>query len=193
VRRLRGQEGFSLVELVAAMFVLGILFAIFATVFGSAIRHDTQIEGQTLFQSEARGAVDRLARDFRQASNTDASVSRIATMTSTQLTFYSPDAATPFHLRELSYRVAGGELDRQIAFSTNTGGPPWTMGSFSPWSKEVGNVASTTAFTYLDANGAVTAVPASVASVVVSLTLATVLSPTRQFTYSATVTLRTSQ
>jgi hypothetical protein len=66
------------------------------------------------------------------------------------------------------------------------------MGSFSPWSKEVANVASTTAFTYYDSDGAVTTVPANVATVVVSLTLATAMEPGRTFTYTSTVTMRTT-
>ena len=187
------EEGFTLVELLASMIVMGLLFAAFSTMFGSAIHHDAQIEGETLFQTEARAAVDRLARDLRQASTNDSSTARIVTMTASALTFYSPDAVTPYHLREISYRVASGELDRQIAISANTGGPPWTMGSFSTWAEQVGSVANTSAFTYLDSSGIVTTSAASVSAIVISLTLATVVSSTRQFTYSTSVTLRTAQ
>ena len=189
----RREDGFTLVELLAVMVVMGLLFAAFSLVFASTVHNNAQVQDEALFQTEARAAVDRLARDLRQASTNDPSTQRIVTMTGSQLTFYSPDGATPYHLRELSYRVSGGELDRQAAFSTNTGGPPWTMGSFSAWSKLVGSVVNTSPFTYLDANGAVTATPANVDTVQISLTLETVVSPVRQFTYSTSVTLRASQ
>jgi prepilin-type N-terminal cleavage/methylation domain-containing protein len=188
----RREGGFTMVELLASMIVLGILFSAFSIVFSSTIHNNAQVEGQTLFQTEARAALDRLVRDLRQSSTGDSSTARIAAMSGSTLTFYTPDSATPYHLREISYRVAGGELDRQIATSTNTGGPPWTMGAFSPWSKQVGSITNTTAFTYLDANGAVTTAPASVQSIAVSLTLATIVAASRQFTYSTSVTLRTA-
>jgi prepilin-type N-terminal cleavage/methylation domain-containing protein len=195
VSRLRREDGFTLVELLAAMFALGLLFSAFSLVFASVIHNQAQVQNEALFQEEARTALDRLARDLRQASTNDSSTQRIVTMTSSQLTFYAPDSAstTTYHLREISYRVAGGELDRQMAWSTNTNGPPWTMGSFGTWAKQVGNVVSTAAFTYLDSSGNVTTTAANVDTVQISLTLATVPSSGRQFTYSTSVTLRASQ
>ena len=50
-----------LVELVTAMAVLGIFFAAFATVVGSAIHHGSDIQEQAVSQTEVRAAVDVLA------------------------------------------------------------------------------------------------------------------------------------
>ena len=59
-RRLRAEDGVSLIEMLISMAVLGVFFAVFATVVGSSIRHGSEIQEQAVLQTEVRAAVDSL-------------------------------------------------------------------------------------------------------------------------------------
>jgi hypothetical protein len=146
---------------------------------------------ESALQGEVRSAVDRMAHDLRQAHTGDSS-SPIETMTSTQVTFLSLDDAEPYHVRRVSYRLSGGQVDRALAFSTNTGGPPWTIPALGSWVKLLGDVKNSAAFTYLDANGVSTTNPLAVKTVVVTLVVATKGRSARQLTYKEGVTLRSA-
>lgn len=191
-RTLRSEEGFTVMELMVSIAVLGIFFAAFSTVVSSAIRHGSEVQEQAVLQTEVRAAVDSLVADLRQATIAgDTSLSRISTATGTQITFLSPDRAQPMHLRRISYRVTGGELQRALATSTNTAAP-WSIPSLGAWSRRTGSVVTTgiPVFSYLDASGASTSVAANVRTVRIRVVLATATSPSRQFVYDTRVTLR---
>ena len=155
LRRVRRENGFSLIEQVTTMAVLSIFLAAVALVLSNAIKSSSAVEDQGTNQTEVRGAVDALASDLRQAYTDSAITSSIVTWTGTQLEFYSPDRLTPFHLRRLSYRLSGGTIQRAQAISTNTGGPPWSgvaSGNLGAYATLVRNVKNTTVFSYLQAD-----------------------------------------
>jgi prepilin-type N-terminal cleavage/methylation domain-containing protein len=189
---LGGEDGFTLVEMLTAMTVFSILIAVFATTFGSAIRHSDEIEEQSNLQVETRAAITFLSQDLRQVYDGDANVltSPIESIGPTQITFLTPDRATPFHMRRLSYRLTGGQFERAMATSSDTDGYPWSIPALGSYRKLVGSVANATAFTYKDAAGLTTAVPANVRTVHVTLTVATNTTPARQYTYQTNVSLR---
>jgi len=200
--RLDDERGMTLPELLVAMVLFGILSAAFALVISSTITHSAVITNETVLQAQARNALNQLVKDLREAtvsSSTDTSpfVTVGGVMASTTLTFYAPDETysagnpTTYHLREISYRVSGGQLQRASAVSTNTNGPPWTMPALGSWVPLVDGVTDADAFAYYDGNQppGITNSPAAVRSIVVTLTLG-VTGTTVQYTYSSSATIR---
>jgi prepilin-type N-terminal cleavage/methylation domain-containing protein len=185
----RQERGLTLIEMIVSMVVLGILFAAAFPLFGSTIRHSGEVEKRTVLQSELRGGVDRLTSDLRQAYTGD-STSVIESLGSTQVTFFSPDRLQPFHLRRIAYRVSGGWLERAVAISTDTDGPPWVLPSLGPWTRVVGSITDPAVFTFQDDSGNTTTNPASVRNVGIRLVVATPTAPTRTLTYQTNVNLR---
>ena len=192
-RRLRSESGFTVIEMMVSMMVLGFFFASFATVIGSSIVHGTEIQEQAVLQTEVRAAVDSLVADVRQASVAgDTSLARISTATSTQLTFLSPDRAQPMRLRRIAYQVTGGQLQRAIARSTNTSAP-WTIPTLSAWSAPLVRSIVTTGtpvFRYYDAAGAATTVAANIRTVRIRITVAPATAQNSALSYETRVSLR---
>jgi prepilin-type N-terminal cleavage/methylation domain-containing protein len=189
---LRREHGFTVVELLMSLVIIGIVFAVFSMVISTSVRDSGEVREDAVLQGEVRAAVDRLARDLRQAYTGD-TTSPLETMTATQITFLSPDRATPFHNRRISYRLVTGKLERAQAISSNTNGPPWTIPALGSYVQELGSVTSTTAFAYYDLTGAVATAPGDVDSVTVTVKVATNTNKTREFTYSTSIALRTNQ
>ena len=186
----RGQSGFTLTEMLVAMIFIGVLFAVFATVVSSTIRHNDEIEEQTVLQAESRAAIDQIAQDLRAAYTGDDTVAPIESLSATQVTFLSANRTTPMHLRRVSYRLSGGTLQRRQAISSDTDGAPWVIPALPSWETRVQRVVNSTVFTYYDEDGVVTNVPANVATVGITVKVATATSSTRQFTYQSSVSLR---
>ena len=65
------QRGFTLIEVLSAMAVFGIVLATFAMVMQSAIRHSGEVEQQSNLQIEARTAITTMSQDLRQAYDGD--------------------------------------------------------------------------------------------------------------------------
>ena len=198
LRRLRGEEsGFSLIEMVAAMAVLAVLFAIYSLILSNTIRDSSTVEDQSSAQTEVRAAIDGLAQDLRQAYTGDSSMSQVVAITGTTLTFYSPDRQTPFHLREIDYQLTGGKLQRRVALSTNTGSYPWTFGAFTSWVTVSSRITSASIFTgkYLDSSGNVvtTSTPSLVSGVWVAVAISPRGSQGRTYTYSTSASVRAAQ
>lgn len=200
LRRLRDDEGgFTLVEMVAAIAVLGILFAIYSLVLSGTIRSSSTVEDQGVAQAEVRSAVDGLAQDFRQGYTGDSSgtLTPIGAISGTTLTFYSPDRQTPFHLRQIQYQLTGGQLQRRVALSTNTNGYPWTFGPFTNWATVASNVTNSTVFVgkYLNTSGSVvtTTTPSQVSGLWITVTISPRGSQGRNYTYSSSASVRAAQ
>ena len=151
------------------MAVFSILVAAFAQLLGTTVIRSGRTQEQSTLQTEVRAGVDTLASDLRQAlcNNTTPPVTVAGP---SQITFYTPDRLTPYHLRQVSYRLSGGSLQRAFATSTNTGGPPWTMPALGGWATLVGSITNANPFTYYDATNTVTTTAANVARVDVTLT-----------------------
>jgi prepilin-type N-terminal cleavage/methylation domain-containing protein len=189
--RLTNESGFTLVEMIAAIAVLSVLVAMFAELLSVTVARSGRTQEQSSLQTEARAALNGFASDMRQALCNNTTVP-VTTATSTQVTFTSPDRLTPYHLRQVSYRLSGGSFQRALATSTNTGGPPWTLPALGGWQTVAGSVTNATAFTYRDASDVVTTTPASVARVDVTLSLTPNASPgDGATTYTQSVNLRT--
>jgi len=193
-RRLRlRQDGFTLIELLEAMALLGIMTATVALVLTSMVRQGSDVQEHNLIQTELRPAVDRIAQDLRQASAGEG-VSPIESIGNTDLTLLSPDRAEPFHVRRIAYRVSGNRLERAVATSTDTDGPPWiipALGGWEPQSDAI--VVNPVVFTYFDSAGAATTVPANVRSVGIRVVVELATQPGRQTTYETSATVRPTQ
>ena len=187
-------DGFTLVELVVSMVLIGAVFTIFSITMSSTIRNSTEVQEDSVLQGEVRATVDAMAKDLRQAY-TGNGTPALEFMSGTQIQFLSPDRLTPFHLRRISYRLASGRIERASATSTNTTQPPWTFPSLSPYATQVGSVVNSTVFTYYNSADppVQTAVAGDVASVTITVTVATPQSPNRKFTYATSVALRVPQ
>ncbi len=191
-RRLRSESGISIIEMLTSMAVLGVFFAVFATVVGSSISHSSTIQEQAVLQTEVRAAADTLVADLRQATIAgDTSLTRISTATPTQLTFLSPDRLQPMHLRRIAYQVSGGQLQRALATSTNTA-KPWSLPGLGAWSTVARGIVTTgtPVFTYYDSTGATTTVAANVRAVRIRITVAPVSNANELLSYETRVNLR---
>jgi len=196
--RIRAQQGgFTLVELLSAMSVFGIVLATFAMVMSSAIRHSGEVEQQSNQQLEARTAITTMSQDLRQVYDGDSNLatSPIQSIFANQITFLSPDRQLPFHLRRITYRLQGTTLERATLISTDTDGYPWSgisasPSAFKPVVRDVANSGTQPVFRYLDANGVVTSNPLNIATVELQVVVATKTSPTQKYTYKSSVTVR---
>ena len=193
--RLRNDGGFTLVEMVVVLAVLGVVIGSFEVIFSSSLRHVGQIQEQTTLQTQVRSAVDTMARDLRQAYSGTA-ISPIESASATAIQFLSPDRALPFHVRRIAYRLNGGWLERAETTSTDTDGAPWTLAWLTPaagdWVRVVDSVKNASPFSYLDVNNVATTTASAVRTITVTVALATKTSTARQFTYTTSTTLRTT-
>ena len=191
-RLIRRDEGMTIVEMLSAMAVFSIVLAGFAMVLSSAIRHSHEVEEQTNLQVEARSAIAFVSSDLRQVYDGDADVatSPIESISPTQITFLSPDRAQPFHLRRVSYRLSSGEFQRAFATSSDTDGAPWSIPALGSYQKVIGSVVNGAVFTYKKADGTTATSPVDVKTIDVTLTVSTGTSPTRQYTYRTSTTVR---
>jgi prepilin-type N-terminal cleavage/methylation domain-containing protein len=189
----RCERGFTLIELLVAMILMGLLAALFSTVISSAVQHGGEVEAKSVLQAEVRASVERLAQDLRQAYSGQDGVSPIESMSASAVQFLSPDRAEPFHLRRIGYQATGSQFQRRFATSTDTDGAPWVWPALGGWATEVRSLASTSVFTYLDANGVATASPAAVETVVIRVVVRPYESRGRQYVYETSVTLRADQ
>jgi prepilin-type N-terminal cleavage/methylation domain-containing protein len=188
---LRREDGFTLVEMLAAIAVLTLLLAMFAELLSVTVTRSGRSREQGTLQTEARGSLDEFTVDLRQAI-CNGTTSPVTTATANQITFTSPDKATPYHLRQVSYQLNGSNFQRAFSTSTNTGGPPWTLPAFGPWQTLVGSITSSSPFTYYDSSGAVTTDPLAVARVDLSISITPKSSPgDGATTYTQTANLRT--
>jgi prepilin-type N-terminal cleavage/methylation domain-containing protein len=191
--RLRAESGFTLIECLVTIAIMGIVMSVFGQMLLTTSKTSSRVEEQSSLQNEVRVAADRLTMDLRQATNANGT-SPVESLGPTSLTFLSPDRVTPFHLRRITYRLSGGQLERSVAMSTDTDGWPWiwpaTAATFYP---EVGSVTSTSIFTFYDANGNVTTDPTAVRSARLSITVAPRQQQGGSASYSTLVTIRTLQ
>jgi prepilin-type N-terminal cleavage/methylation domain-containing protein len=187
------ERGFTTTELLIAMVVMAVILTGFTQMLMTSSKTSNRVTEQAMLQNEVRVAVDRLTTDLRSATNANGT-SPIESLSSTALTFASPDTGTPFHLRRISYRFGGGKLDRSTTYSTDTDGWPWVWPAASGASVEqLGSITNAAVFTFYDANGAQTTDPNVVRSVRVSVTVAPAQAQGGSAAYSALVSIRTLQ
>ena len=191
--RLSSEQGFTLIELVISMVLIGIIFAIFSITMGATIRTSSEVQENSVLQGEVRATVDAMAKDLRQAYTGNGNPG-IEKMLPAEIQFLSPDRATPFHLRRINYKLQSGKIRRASSVSTNTGSAPWTFpASLSAFQDQFGSVVNTTVFRYYDAAGVAATQTSDIASVSITITVANPASPSRQFTYATSVAMRVAQ
>jgi type II secretory pathway pseudopilin PulG len=195
--RIRDESGFMLIELLTATILMTVLISAFSALAVVLVNRNGTITQQAVLATEARTALDSMASEIRGATCNNLTAP-VTTATTTQLVFYTPDRAQPYHLQQITYNLSGGSLTRQLAKSTNTGGPPWTMGSALPAQKVARLATNTTVFRYYDSTGAQLSAPVSaanlpnIAKVTVTLTvLPTASHGTGSLTAQSSATLRT--
>jgi prepilin-type N-terminal cleavage/methylation domain-containing protein len=190
---LRDEHGFTVIEMMATMAVMGIVIAAFGQMLITSSKVSSRVEEQATLQNDVRAAVDRLTTDLRQATNANGT-SPVESVSSTTVTFDSPDRMTPFHLRRISYRLTGGRLERSSTTSTDSDGWPWVWpAATAAWVPEIGSVTNAAAFTFYDATGAVTTDPTVVRSARVSITVGPRQAQGGSAAYNALVGIRTLQ
>jgi MSHA biogenesis protein MshO len=122
---MRRVEGFSLLELIMVIVILGILAAFVGPVLFNAIRAYDQAQKGVQTQAKMRYAVERLSRELREIrrQTTDAALLDITSMTATSLAFFKTDS-TPVVIA-----VAGNQVN--LAYSTVSAMLTDQLGSFS--------------------------------------------------------------
>jgi prepilin-type N-terminal cleavage/methylation domain-containing protein len=211
LRRLRDDNGFTLIELIVSLPMLLILLLGLTTVMIQLTRSSTKTQAQAALQSDAREALSVLAGDIRQGFMGDGS-DPIMAASATSITFGSPDryptatvgtSVSSFHLRRITYTLSNGILQRQSTASTNTfpTAPPWTWPAQNGAVTTVmGSITNTDVFSYYTESGAQTTPPTPLAfpitdtsgvrAVGIKLTLSTGGSQAKTFTFTQTVALR---
>jgi prepilin-type N-terminal cleavage/methylation domain-containing protein len=187
---LRAAGGFTLIELLVAMAVLSIAIPVFAVFISTTYIQSSRTMSQSALQTQTRAVVDTLVSDLRQAYYGDTTTSPIVSISPTAVTFYAPDRAQPFHLREIAYQLSGGKLQRAFGVSSNTNGPPWTGITFGAWMTQLDNVTNTTVFTYQDADGNTTTDPAQVKRITVQVRAKPNSSHAATASYQSSATIR---
>ena len=167
--RHRGQDGFTLTELLIGVVIGTIfMFAIYGF-YDSSLSSETTQQGQVLAQDQARDALNQLSSQLREAVSPDDGITPpIVSLTPTQIEFYADMSRSPTELtpkpQEFLYQVSGGALVREI--STPVGAaPPYSYGAFSGPETLIGSVANSSGTPMFSAaNAAGTALPATMST-----------------------------
>lgn len=122
---MRRVEGFSLLELILVIAILGVLAAFVGPVVFNAMRSYDQMQRGVQTQAKMRYAIERMAREIREVRRqvTDATFPDVSSMTATSLAFVKSDG-TP-----VAIGVAGNQLN--LAYSTVSAVLTDQLGSFS--------------------------------------------------------------
>ena len=189
LRAFRSEAGVTLTELIVTIALMAILGAGFTAATQMTSHWSTELQDEAVSQNEIRASFERLVQDLRQAYVGDGS-SPVEVMQPNQITFLSPDRATPFHLRRISYRLQGGRLERAMATSTDTDGAPWAIPALGTWQKQIGGVVNTALFVYRDENGAPTTDPEALRTIDVTLRVKAPSGGITRLTYKTSVSVR---
>ena len=168
---MRRIEGFSLLELVMVIAILGVLAAFVGPVVFNAMRSYDQTQRGVQTQAKMRYAIERMAREIREIRRqvTDATLPDVSSMTTNSLAFVKSNGTS------VAIGVAGNQIN--LAYSTVSAILTDQLGSFS--------------LSYFQPDGATVAASASsLAFVQISMTLS---EGTNLFSAQARVDLKNAQ
>jgi Tfp pilus assembly protein PilW len=148
---LRSEGGFMLVELLIAAIMISIVMGSFVALFVMVQSRTNTMQNQAVLVAQARPVLDTMAAQL-QAAVCNGTTQPITAASGTQVTFTTPDRQQPYHLQQITYSLAGGVLSQQIAQSTNTNGPPWTMGAARA-APAVPSVTNAVVFDFISSSG----------------------------------------
>jgi len=146
------KRGFTLVEMVMVIVVLGILAGLTAPIFSQGLTAARLTTENLNTMAKLRYATERLAREIRQV-NYNGSAYDVSTMTASSLVFTKADTTST----TVSAISAGGNIT--LAYSS-----PAVAGVLT-------DEVSSFSFTYYDSNGTATVSTTELAFVEISLTL----------------------
>lgn len=142
------EGGFTLVELVVTMALLSVVLTLGMMFLTLGMKQSADLEDRNALQGQARLTLDQMVRELRQATSGDAATATVETASGSTLTFLSPDRATPWHVRRISYRVNAGKLERKVDVSTDTDGAPWVIPTTATYISVLDAVTSPNPFNY---------------------------------------------
>jgi Tfp pilus assembly protein PilV len=149
--QLRDEGGFLLIDLITAAALLLIMLGAYSVMYSGVGTRESTLQTQAALAATARPMLDSMAAEL-QSAMCNGSTQPITAANGTAVTFTTPDRQQPFHLQQITYSMASGTLTRQLAQSTNTGGPPWTLGT--PVTTDlVSNVTNSVVFDFLSSSG----------------------------------------
>ena len=122
---MRRVEGFSLIELVMVIVILGILAAFVGPVLFNAMRSYQSVQTGTQTHAKMRYAIERMSRELREVRRqaTDATFVDITSMTASSIAFFKTDGT------RVVINVVGNQVN--LAYSTLAGMLTDQVGSFS--------------------------------------------------------------
>ena len=196
----RDRRGFTLVEMLVGMAVLGIVLASMASLLSAIYNTGTQTVEASTLQDEARSAVDTLVADLRQAYTGDtATLTLVASISSTAITFYSPDRQQPFHLRKIATSSPAPRAPARVRDQHRYGrgavaraDVAWRLADRSP-TRLVANPGGTPLFSYQKEDGTAATAAKDVARVIVTVTVKQPGSRNKASTYQSSADLRAYQ
>jgi Tfp pilus assembly protein PilV len=149
--QLQDEGGFLLIDLIVAAMLMLIVLGAFTGLYTMIGGRASTVEKQAVLTAQARPMLDTMAAEL-QSAMCNGTTQPITSASGTQVTFTTPDRQQPYHLQQITYTLAGGVLSRQVALSTNTGGPPWTIGTARA-STTATSVTNATAFDFISSSG----------------------------------------
>ncbi|MFN8108816.1 MAG: prepilin-type N-terminal cleavage/methylation domain-containing protein [Thermoleophilia bacterium] len=154
------QRGFTLVELLLATVMMGILGLAILAFFTSSMRQATTTQAQGQAQSDGRSSLDLLSNELRQAVSPDGGgTPPIISLGQNSIEFYLDPRRDPtitsVKPMKVRYQVTGGALVRDSAAPVGAN-PPYTYPAYSGAVTLVPAVANTSVaplFKAYDSNG----------------------------------------
>lgn len=196
--------GFTLLEVIIAASLLLVATIPIYRFLDSSVKNVTTVQGLIQEQANARTALAGIENDLRNAFTGNTTLARVDSISTTGMTFYTPDRNTPVGLQKVSYRLSSGKFEKWTHRSSNTvangAAYTWifpTTTAALPYITLVRGVTNTTVFEYFDKanvvlNPTVAANAAKVRVVRITLQVRDPAAKTTQpvATYQVTIQLR---
>ncbi len=105
------QDGFSLIELMVVVLILGLITIGLVTFFSGGVRSWISGQNQLLAQREARQAMDRMVRDIREGK------SYVIASDNTSITITYPAS---FNKNSVTYKLSGTKIEKEVNSIANS-------------------------------------------------------------------------